>query len=192
MRKFGKKNIDSHIVINHEVDDIRDKYLDENFVMFDKQTNSKLLSQNYTNDTIKSSQFNENFENLKSKNKQNEEVNPDKNKKRKIFRLSELEKNNLYYTLNLKENATQDQIKSSYKLLIRLNHPDKGGEPEKFQQIQRAYTILKNEYCRRIYDKFSYKSFGLIEHILNNEIVDIKKIEGNCFYKCIYYIEHFE
>ena len=71
MRKFGKKNIDSHIVINHEVDDIRDKYLDENFVMFDKQTNSKLLSQNYTNDTIKSSQFNENFENLFEINKIN-------------------------------------------------------------------------------------------------------------------------
>jgi len=95
-----------------------------------------------------------------------------------MFRLSELEYNNLYSTLDVNEKASQDQIRTSYKTLVKRFHPDKGGDPEKFKRIGDAYRILNNELCRRIYDKFSSKSLNVIEQILKLDCADISKV--NC------------
>ncbi len=69
----------------------------------------------------------------------------------------------LYQTLNVSENASQDEIKKSYRRLARQYHPDlnktKEAE-EKFKEINAAYEILSDEEKRRQYDQFGDSMFG--------------------------------
>lgn len=41
--------------------------------------------------------------------------------------------------LGLKQSATKDEIKKKYRELAKKHHPDAGGDPKKFTQIQSAY-----------------------------------------------------
>ncbi|BAW70165.1 DnaJ C-terminal domain-containing protein [Helicobacter pylori] len=69
----------------------------------------------------------------------------------------------LYQTLDVSENANQDEIKKSYRRLARKYHPDlnktKEAE-EKFKEINAAYEILSDEEKRRQYDQFGDSMFG--------------------------------
>ncbi len=69
----------------------------------------------------------------------------------------------LYQTLDVSENANQDEIKKSYRRLARKYHPDlnktKESE-EKFKEINAAYEILSDEEKRRQYDQFGDNMFG--------------------------------
>lgn len=69
----------------------------------------------------------------------------------------------LYQTLSVSENASQDEIKKSYRRLARQYHPDlnktKEAE-EKFKEINAAYEILSDEEKRRQYDQFGDNMFG--------------------------------
>ncbi|GAA7973751.1 DnaJ family protein [Helicobacter pylori] len=69
----------------------------------------------------------------------------------------------LYQTLDVSENASQDEIKKSYRRLARKYHPDlnktKEAE-EKFKEINAAYEILSDEEKRRQYDQFGDNMFG--------------------------------
>ncbi|WQR80847.1 DnaJ domain-containing protein [Helicobacter pylori] len=69
----------------------------------------------------------------------------------------------LYQTLNVSENASQDEIKKSYRRLARQYHPDlnktKEAE-EKFKEINAAYEILSDEEKRHQYDQFGDNMFG--------------------------------
>jgi DnaJ family protein A protein 2 len=58
----------------------------------------------------------------------------------------------LYETLGVDKEATQSQIKKAYMLRAKKEHPDKGGDPEKFKELQHAYDILGDEEKRRLYD----------------------------------------
>jgi len=49
--------------------------------------------------------------------------------------LIKMEKN-LYEELGLKNNATKSEIKSSYRSLVKLHHPDAGGEKDDFLQYK--------------------------------------------------------
>jgi DnaJ-class molecular chaperone len=57
-----------------------------------------------------------------------------------------------YQTLGLNKNASQEEIKQSYKKLILQHHPDKGGNAEEFKKIQEAYETLGDPNKRRVYD----------------------------------------
>lgn len=46
--------------------------------------------------------------------------------------------------LDLPATATKDQIKAQYRKLVKINHPDAGGDPAKFHQIQTAYKEATN------------------------------------------------
>lgn len=69
----------------------------------------------------------------------------------------------LYQTLDVSENANQDEIKKSYRRLARKYHPDlnktKEAE-EKFKEINAAYEILSDEEKRRQYDQLGDNMFG--------------------------------
>jgi molecular chaperone DnaJ len=57
-----------------------------------------------------------------------------------------------YVTLGVAENATQDEIKKAYRKLAMQHHPDKGGDTNRFQEIQSAYDTIGDEQKRAQYD----------------------------------------
>jgi curved DNA-binding protein len=58
-----------------------------------------------------------------------------------------------YEILGVDRDATADNIKSAYKKLARLYHPDKkSGNTEKFQEINTAYQTLSDTVKREQYD----------------------------------------
>ncbi len=61
----------------------------------------------------------------------------------------------LYKILNINFDASLDEIKLSYRKLVRIYHPDvagKNADSAKFKEIQEAYEILTNEQERKKYD----------------------------------------
>ena len=50
-----------------------------------------------------------------------------------------------YKLLGVPTNATNGQLKKAYHKLALKAHPDKGGSPEKFQELGHAYQVLANE-----------------------------------------------
>ena len=58
----------------------------------------------------------------------------------------------LYNILNIDTNASQADIKKAYRKLAMVNHPDKGGDAEKFKEITSAFEILGDENKRKHYD----------------------------------------
>lgn len=53
----------------------------------------------------------------------------------------------------LTKNFNLNQLKSSYKKLAIKYHPDRGGSPEYFKLISKAYVLLNNDYEKRQGDK---------------------------------------
>ena len=49
-----------------------------------------------------------------------------------------------YEVIGVSRDATADEIKKAYRKLALVNHPDKGGDPDKFKEIQAAYEILED------------------------------------------------
>ena len=60
---------------------------------------------------------------------------------------------NYYEVLGVDEKATQEDIKKAYRNLAKENHPDKGGDEEKFKELNNAYQILSNEDKRKKYNQ---------------------------------------
>lgn len=58
----------------------------------------------------------------------------------------------LYTQLGVHSTASNQEIKHAYRKLARQHHPDSGGDPERFKQINHAYQVLGDEARRREYD----------------------------------------
>jgi DnaJ-class molecular chaperone len=58
----------------------------------------------------------------------------------------------LYSVLGVGRDADSKDIKRAYYDLAKVNHPDKGGNPEKFKEIQNAYDVLSDSDKRQMYD----------------------------------------
>uniref|UniRef100_A0A7S4QK33 J domain-containing protein n=1 Tax=Alexandrium monilatum TaxID=311494 RepID=A0A7S4QK33_9DINO len=59
-----------------------------------------------------------------------------------------------YKLLDVDKNASEADIKKAYRKLAVKHHPDKGGDPEKFKEITRAYEVLSDSDKRAKYDRF--------------------------------------
>ena len=94
----------------------------------------------------------------------------------RYIRLSELDDNNPYNCLDVSQLATQDEIRKAYKKLILINHPDKGGDAEKFNKIHEAYEMLSNPVTKNIIDTFGSMSLDLAKSILMNDILSSKQL----------------
>lgn len=71
---------------------------------------------------------------------------------------------NYYQILEVSENASQDEIKKSYRKMSLLYHPDKNqGNTEaeaKFKQINEAYQVIGDENERKKYDMSKNNPFA--------------------------------
>jgi len=100
---------------------------------------------------------------------------------------------NFYRVLQISPDAHEDVINASYKVLIRINHPDRGGSHRKATLINTARDVLvneKEEYNRllfnrdgklignyQILEKIGEGGFGATykgKHLLLEELVCIK------------------
>jgi curved DNA-binding protein len=70
---------------------------------------------------------------------------------------------NYYDILGVDEKATSADITKAFKELAKKHHPDRGGDKDKFQEINEAHDTLKNSQKRHDYDtmrKFGSRSTG--------------------------------
>ena len=67
-------------------------------------------------------------------------------------------KRDYYEVLEIKRDASQSEIKKSFRSLARKFHPDKNpNDPEselKFKEVQEAYAILSDPSEKRKYDTY--------------------------------------
>ncbi|XP_003973667.1 dnaJ homolog subfamily C member 11 [Takifugu rubripes] len=76
----------------------------------------------------------------------------------------ELNNQDYYSLLNVRKEATLEELKASYRRLCMLYHPDKHRDIELksqaeqlFNQVRQAYEVLSDEHSRAIYDIFGKK-----------------------------------
>jgi curved DNA-binding protein CbpA len=94
----------------------------------------------------------------------------------------------LYDKLNIKKDATPDEIKKAYRKSAKKNHPDKKGDPEEMQAINKAYAILKDPEKRDRYDrtgeeetvnhektKLTQIICEIVQMLINSNPVDVKQ-----------------
>lgn len=80
-----------------------------------------------------------------------------------------------YDTLGVGKDASPEDIKKAYRKLASKHHPDKGGDTEKFKEIQGAYDILSDDQKRASYDRphsnhFSFNTTGNMDSAAMNEM----------------------
>lgn len=59
-----------------------------------------------------------------------------------------------YSILGVAKTASQDEVKKAFYKLAHQYHPDKGGDAQKFKEVNEAYQVLSDEKKRKQYDQF--------------------------------------
>ncbi len=69
-------------------------------------------------------------------------------------------KRDFYETLGVAKNASEEEIKKSYRKLAMKYHPDRNpdskGSEEKFKEVKEAYEMLTNAEKREAYDRYGH------------------------------------
>ena len=73
-------------------------------------------------------------------------------------------KQDYYADLGISKTATDAEIKTAYRQLVREHHPDRQGDPIKFRAVAEAYEVLGDAVKRQAYDSAQ----------TNARIVDLK------------------
>ena len=66
---------------------------------------------------------------------------------------TDVDTTSFYKLLEVKRNASEADIKKAFKRLAVRHHPDKGGDPETFKDITRAYEVLGDASKREKYNR---------------------------------------
>jgi molecular chaperone DnaJ len=68
-----------------------------------------------------------------------------------------------YEILGVQRNASDDEIKKSYRKLAMKYHPDRNKDDKeserKFKEVSAAYEILKDSEKRSAYDQYGHDAF---------------------------------
>ena len=68
-----------------------------------------------------------------------------------------------YEILGVQKNASDDEIKKSYRKLAMKYHPDRNKDDKeserKFKEVSAAYEILKDSEKRSAYDQYGHDAF---------------------------------
>lgn len=65
-----------------------------------------------------------------------------------------------YNILGVSKSATAEEIKTAFRKKAHEHHPDKGGDAEKFKEINEAYQVLGNTEKRQRYNQFGSAAFN--------------------------------
>lgn len=60
---------------------------------------------------------------------------------------------NPYAVLGIEQTADAAQIKAAFRRRAKETHPDKGGDPAEFANVNRAHDILTDDAARRLFDE---------------------------------------
>ncbi|XP_073417830.1 dnaJ homolog subfamily C member 11 [Dendrobates tinctorius] len=84
------------------------------------------------------------------------------------FMEEEMDNDDYYALLNVRREATQEELKASYRRLCMLYHPDKHRDPELkkqaeqlFNLVHHAYEVLSDPQSRAIYDVYGKKGLEM-------------------------------
>ncbi len=69
-------------------------------------------------------------------------------------------KRDYYEVLGVGKTASADELKKAYRRLAVQHHPDRGGDEEKFKEVNEAYEVLKEPSKRQRYDQFGHAGVG--------------------------------
>ncbi len=64
-----------------------------------------------------------------------------------------------YAILGVPKTATADEIKKAFRRLAHEHHPDKGGNEQKFKDVNEAYQVLGDDKKRAAFDRFGSAAF---------------------------------
>jgi len=94
-----------------------------------------------------------------------------------------------YDKLGISRNASASEIKQAYRRKAKDLHPDKGGDPKTFQEINEAYDTLKDPKKKQMYDQYGTSDpqqmggnpFGNTHFSFTGDPQDIQDIFGSFF-----------
>ncbi len=69
-------------------------------------------------------------------------------------------KRDYYEVLGVKKDSSADEIKKAFRRAAVEHHPDRGGNEEKFKEVNEAYEVLKDTEKRKRYDQFGHAGVG--------------------------------
>ncbi|GLQ55769.1 DnaJ domain-containing protein [Devosia nitrariae] len=58
-----------------------------------------------------------------------------------------------YLVLGLERTVAAGAVKAAYRMRVRTAHPDKGGDPDEFMAIVKAFDVLSDPDARRMFDE---------------------------------------
>lgn len=64
-----------------------------------------------------------------------------------------------YQILGVSKDASDEEIKKAFRRLAHEHHPDKGGDQQKFKDVNAAYQVLGDKQKRAAYDRFGSAAF---------------------------------
>ena len=94
-----------------------------------------------------------------------------------------------YDKLGISRNASASEIKQAFRRKAKDLHPDKGGDPKKFQEVNEAYDTLKDPQKKQMYDQYGTSDpqqmggnpFGNTHFSFTGDPQDIQDIFGSFF-----------
>jgi len=69
-------------------------------------------------------------------------------------------KRDYYEVLGVGKSANADEVKKAFRKAAIEHHPDRGGNEEKFKELNEAYEVLSNPDKRKRYDQFGHAGVG--------------------------------